>query len=399
MCTVPILDLLDVIWSVNVTTLLIAIALLCTFIYNEVTAHFGDYQPLFINDLPYGDRDDFNENVQWDSNFTKHSYELLTLIFEENAAIMTKAYVLNAMKPNTQYKTEKLRKEEDNLDKDDFNTEQDISKSEVMIKHGKIEQNIVIDKKHSFQIDKNFGRTAVITKSDNIWECSEAGENAKHDAAMEKGIAEKHDATKVNGDVTEVDDVIQNKDLQMIKAVEKFPDDESKANNFVSKVNIIPTYNKRPESPERVMKRELSVSMLNFSMSCEGHEQRQHGENLDSRTPEIECSTNGEEIDVQNDFRQNNQNHPEESVPNDKPEDVCPAANYEVKQVHANSAENDIDKDSSKADPENYSENGRNESLETSEVVGKENVTELKVRKRKFLIEKTESGLKVTNSN
>ena len=69
------------------------------FIYNDLRAHFGEYQPLFINDLPYGEYDDFNENVQWESNFTKHSYKLLTLIFEENSTIMTKVYVLNAMKP------------------------------------------------------------------------------------------------------------------------------------------------------------------------------------------------------------------------------------------------------------------------------------------------------------
>ncbi len=82
------------------------------FIYNDLRAHFGEYQPLFINDLPYGEHDDFNENVQWESNFTKHSYELLTLIFEENSTIMTKVYVLNAMKPIHEKHTKCVIKEQ-----------------------------------------------------------------------------------------------------------------------------------------------------------------------------------------------------------------------------------------------------------------------------------------------
>ena len=102
MCTVPVLDLLDVIWLLNVGTLVIAIVIMLVFVQGEIRAYFGSYQPMFINDLPFGDQDDFNEHVQWDSNFTKHSYELLTMIYEENATIMTQVYVLNALKPTVQ---------------------------------------------------------------------------------------------------------------------------------------------------------------------------------------------------------------------------------------------------------------------------------------------------------
>lgn len=58
-----------------------------------------DLQPMFYNNLPYGDTDDFNERVHWDDVWTKNSYRLLTRIFLENNSIMTKAYVLMAIKP------------------------------------------------------------------------------------------------------------------------------------------------------------------------------------------------------------------------------------------------------------------------------------------------------------
>ncbi len=70
-------------------------------LYKETSLYYGPYQPLFINDFPYGEEDNFNENVIWDNNSTKHSYELLTMIMMENNSIMTKVYVLNALKPTS----------------------------------------------------------------------------------------------------------------------------------------------------------------------------------------------------------------------------------------------------------------------------------------------------------
>ncbi len=99
MCTVPVLDLLDFIWLLTIITLVIALIIVFFFIQGEVRAYFGLYLPLFFEDLPYGDETDFHENVVWENNAIKHSYELLTMIYEENATIMTKVYVLNAMKP------------------------------------------------------------------------------------------------------------------------------------------------------------------------------------------------------------------------------------------------------------------------------------------------------------
>lgn len=101
-CTVPVLDLLDVIWSIAVACLVLALCLNLMFAYITMKMHFEVFQPLFFNDLPYGDQDDFNEDIQWSDNFIQHSYELLVMIFEENNAIMTKAYVLSAMKPPNQ---------------------------------------------------------------------------------------------------------------------------------------------------------------------------------------------------------------------------------------------------------------------------------------------------------
>ena len=69
--------------------------------------HFSDYQPMFYNNLPYGSTDDFNEKVVWDSKWTKDSYRLLTRIFLENNSIMTKAYVLMAIKPDQDSDTQK----------------------------------------------------------------------------------------------------------------------------------------------------------------------------------------------------------------------------------------------------------------------------------------------------
>ena len=53
---------------------------------------------MFYNSLPYGDSDSFNEKVTWDSPWTKASYLMMTKIFLENNSIMTKAYVLQALK-------------------------------------------------------------------------------------------------------------------------------------------------------------------------------------------------------------------------------------------------------------------------------------------------------------
>ena len=101
MCTIPILDLLDFIWSLNVGGLTLALVMCVYSLYKEASLYYGAYQPLFINDFPYGEEDDFNENVIWDNNSTKHSYELLTMIMMENNSIMTKVYVLNALKPTS----------------------------------------------------------------------------------------------------------------------------------------------------------------------------------------------------------------------------------------------------------------------------------------------------------
>ncbi|ELT93681.1 hypothetical protein CAPTEDRAFT_226332 [Capitella teleta] len=102
MCTVPTLDLLDMIWSINVTCLLISLIIN---VYTGVIlyhVHNMEYQPMFYNNLPYGDSDSFNENVHWDDPWLKDSYVLLTRIFLENNPIMTKSYVLQAMKPGLQ---------------------------------------------------------------------------------------------------------------------------------------------------------------------------------------------------------------------------------------------------------------------------------------------------------
>ncbi|CAD5118865.1 DgyrCDS7539 [Dimorphilus gyrociliatus] len=101
-CTVPVLDLLDVIWSIAVACLVLALGLNLMFAYITMKMHFEMFQPLFFNSLPYGDQDDFNEDIQWSDNFIQHSYELLVMIFEENNAVMTKAFVLSAMKPPNQ---------------------------------------------------------------------------------------------------------------------------------------------------------------------------------------------------------------------------------------------------------------------------------------------------------
>ena len=63
---------------------------------------------MFYNNLPYGDTDDFNERVKWDDVWTKDSYRLLTRIFMENNSIMTKAYVLMAIKPELDKDTQHM---------------------------------------------------------------------------------------------------------------------------------------------------------------------------------------------------------------------------------------------------------------------------------------------------
>ena len=60
--------------------------------------HCSEFQPLFYNSLPYGDSDSFNEKITWDSSWSKTSYRMMTKIFLENNSIMTKAYVLQALK-------------------------------------------------------------------------------------------------------------------------------------------------------------------------------------------------------------------------------------------------------------------------------------------------------------
>lgn len=102
LCSVPVVDLLDFIWLINVTCLVISFSLVVVFVQDEIRTHFGRFQPRFINEMPYGEVDNFNERVKWENNFTKHSYELLTQIYKENSTIMTQAYVLKALKPMTE---------------------------------------------------------------------------------------------------------------------------------------------------------------------------------------------------------------------------------------------------------------------------------------------------------
>lgn len=102
MCTVPTLDLLDMVWSINVTCILIALLINLYAAFLLYRVHYSNYQPKFYNNLPYGDLDDFNENVVWTDPWVKDSYLLLTKIFLENNPIMTKSYVLQAMKPSLQ---------------------------------------------------------------------------------------------------------------------------------------------------------------------------------------------------------------------------------------------------------------------------------------------------------
>lgn len=61
---------------------------------------------MFYNNLPYGNTDDFNERIAWGDPWTKDSYRLLTRIFMENNSIMTKAYVLMAIKPEENEKVD-----------------------------------------------------------------------------------------------------------------------------------------------------------------------------------------------------------------------------------------------------------------------------------------------------
>ena len=99
MCTVPILDLLDFVWSVNVGALLLSSMITVFLIVKIIRMYRQEYQPYFYNNLPYGDEDNFNENVQWGSSWVKVSYRLLIQIFTENNPIMTRAYKLLAMQP------------------------------------------------------------------------------------------------------------------------------------------------------------------------------------------------------------------------------------------------------------------------------------------------------------
>ena len=94
---------------------------------------------MFYNELPYGADDDFNEHVQWDSHFTKQSYELLTRIFEENNSIMTKAYVLTAMHPTQEEKGAILPSD-------------DVTASEVTLKDDS--GDVTVRKKHAPPIVK-----------------------------------------------------------------------------------------------------------------------------------------------------------------------------------------------------------------------------------------------------
>ena len=97
-CTVPILDLLDLVWTINMISIITAVLLNMFMLSTMYKAHFSDYQPLFYSNLPYADGANLDINIVWDSSWTKDSYRLLTRLFQENNPIMTKAYVLNAMK-------------------------------------------------------------------------------------------------------------------------------------------------------------------------------------------------------------------------------------------------------------------------------------------------------------
>ncbi len=99
-CTVPILDLLDIIWSINVICLIICLILNLYLLVHAYAMHVADYQPYFYNNLPFGDEDEFNESINWGSIWTKHSYMLLIQIFMENSSIMTRFYVLLSMQPD-----------------------------------------------------------------------------------------------------------------------------------------------------------------------------------------------------------------------------------------------------------------------------------------------------------
>lgn len=101
MCTVPILDMLDMIWSIVVSTLFVAILINLYVSMILYYTRYSDFQPMFFNNLPYGDTDDFNERIVWDDHWVKESYILLLKIFGENNPIMTKAYVLRALKPKS----------------------------------------------------------------------------------------------------------------------------------------------------------------------------------------------------------------------------------------------------------------------------------------------------------
>ena len=109
MCTVPILDLLDIVWSLNIAALLLTTMINFYLVYDFYNLYKDKYQPLFYNNLPYGDYDDFNENVIWEDQWTKVSYRLLLDIFEENNPIMTRVYSLIAMQPEDRKKRWKER--------------------------------------------------------------------------------------------------------------------------------------------------------------------------------------------------------------------------------------------------------------------------------------------------
>ena len=99
-CTVPVLDLLDGIWSINVAALIIALTLVIFSIYSCTKRYFSEYQPLFFNELPFGEDIDFSKTiVEWDSHFTKHSYELIAAILSENNSIVTKVYCIRSLAP------------------------------------------------------------------------------------------------------------------------------------------------------------------------------------------------------------------------------------------------------------------------------------------------------------
>ncbi|CAH1796374.1 unnamed protein product [Owenia fusiformis] len=96
LCVVPVLDLLDIIWTINFGALCIALGLNFLFIamtyysiHQETVVDLYEGLP-FTFDMP---------KVQWEDIFMKHSYELMCVIFEENNNITMQAYILRTIKP------------------------------------------------------------------------------------------------------------------------------------------------------------------------------------------------------------------------------------------------------------------------------------------------------------